>query len=151
MRQGIHFFGRQSARFSQSFWSSLDRFPYRSSKSRLDLQSQKTISLLITITISLSIQIDIFVYRSDLKTTILAFFTIKKFELHDNRFVFTKIVNLNPRETRHFNKNRYYIANKCEKLRAITMCSALTPGCRFDNSTILFLGDAYCPKTRCSG
>ena len=49
------------------------RFPYRSPKLRLDLQSQKTISLFITITISLNIQIDKFVYHSDLKTTILVY------------------------------------------------------------------------------
>ena len=53
------------------------RFPYRSPKLRLDLKSQKTISLLITITISLNIQIDKFVYRSDLETTFLAYFPSK--------------------------------------------------------------------------
>ena len=41
------------------------RFPYRSTKLRLDLQSQKTIFLLITITISLNILIDKFIYHSD--------------------------------------------------------------------------------------
>ena len=49
------------------------RFPYRSPKLRLDLQSQKTISWLITITISLNIQIDKFVYHSDLETTIFLY------------------------------------------------------------------------------
>ena len=50
------------------------RFLYRSPKLRLDLQSQKTISLLISITISLNTQIDKFVCRSDLETTILEYF-----------------------------------------------------------------------------
>ena len=54
------------------------RFPYRSPKLRLNLQSQKTISLLITITISLNTQIDKFVHRSDLETTILAYFPSKR-------------------------------------------------------------------------
>ena len=54
------------------------RFPYRTPKLRLDLQNQKTISLLITITISLNIQIDKFVYHSDLETTILVYFPSKK-------------------------------------------------------------------------
>ena len=49
------------------------RFPYRSPKLRLDLRSQKTISLFITITISLNIQIDKFVYHFDLETTILVY------------------------------------------------------------------------------
>ena len=31
------------------------------------------------------------------------------------------------------------------------MCSAFTPGCRYDNSTIILIGDVYCPNTKCSG
>ena len=57
--------------------ASVYRFPNRSPKLTLVLQSQKTISLLITITISLNIQIDNFVHRSDLETTILACFPSK--------------------------------------------------------------------------
>ena len=112
-----HLFGRQSARFSQKLLiklASAYRFPYRSPKLRLDLQSQKTISLHITITISLNIQIDKFVYHSDLETTILAYFPLKKFEIHGNQFILTEIVNLNHREYHHLYKNRYYVANKCE-------------------------------------
>ena len=47
------------------------KFHYRSPKLRLDLQSQKTISLFITI--SLNIQIDKFIYLFDLETTILVY------------------------------------------------------------------------------
>ena len=36
-------------------------------------------------------------------------------------------------------------------LRAITMCSAFTPDCGYDNSTIILIGDLYCPKTKCLG
>ena len=36
-------------------------------------------------------------------------------------------------------------------LRAITMCSAFTPDCGYDNSTIILIGDVYCPNTMCSG
>ena len=57
--------------------ASVYNFPYRSPKLRLDLQGQKTISLLIAITISLNIQIDNFVYHSDLETTIRAYFPSK--------------------------------------------------------------------------
>ena len=53
------------------------RFPYRSPKSRLDLQSQRTIALLSTITISLNIQKDKFAYPFELETTILAYFPSK--------------------------------------------------------------------------
>ena len=31
------------------------------------------------------------------------------------------------------------------------MCSAFTPDCGHDNSTIILIGDVYCPKTKCSG
>ena len=36
-------------------------------------------------------------------------------------------------------------------LRAITMCSAFTFDCGYDNSTIILIGDVYCPNTKCSG
>ena len=36
-------------------------------------------------------------------------------------------------------------------LRAITMCSVFTPDCGYDNSTLPFIGDVYCPITKCSG
>ena len=35
--------------------------------------------------------------------------------------------------------------------RAITMCSAFTPDCGCDNSTIILIGHVYCPNTKCSG
>ena len=31
------------------------------------------------------------------------------------------------------------------------MCSALTPDCGYDNSTIVLIGDVYCPNTKCLG
>ena len=31
------------------------------------------------------------------------------------------------------------------------MCSAFTPDCGYDNSTIIFIEDVYCPNTKCSG
>ena len=31
------------------------------------------------------------------------------------------------------------------------MCSAFTPDCGYDNSTIIFIGDVHCPNTKCSG
>ena len=31
------------------------------------------------------------------------------------------------------------------------MCSAFTPDCGNDNSTIIFIGDVYCPNTKCLG
>ena len=34
-------------------------------------------------------------------------------------------------------------------LRAITMCSALTPDCGYDKNSIILIGDVYCPNTKC--
>ena len=36
-------------------------------------------------------------------------------------------------------------------LRAITSCSPFTPNCGYDNSTIILIGDVYCPNTKCLG
>ena len=36
-------------------------------------------------------------------------------------------------------------------LRVITMCSAFAPDCGYDKSTIIFIGDVYCPNTKCLG
>ena len=36
-------------------------------------------------------------------------------------------------------------------MRAITICSAFTPDCGYDNSTIILIGDVYCPNTKCTG
>ena len=44
----------------------------------------------------------------------LCVFSIKKFELHGNQFIFTRNVNLSRRENHHLYKNRCYVANKCE-------------------------------------
>ena len=31
------------------------------------------------------------------------------------------------------------------------MCSAFTPDCGYENSTTIFIGDVYCPNTKCLG
>ena len=36
-------------------------------------------------------------------------------------------------------------------LRGIKRCSAFTPDCGYDNSTIVLIGDLYCQKTKCLG
>ena len=53
------------------------QIPVPKPKVEIGAEKSKTISLLITITISLDIPIDKFVYRSDLETTILAYFPSK--------------------------------------------------------------------------
>ena len=41
-------------------------------------------------------------------------FSIQKFELHGNQYIFTEIVNLNQCKFHHLYKKRYYVTNKCE-------------------------------------
>ena len=36
-------------------------------------------------------------------------------------------------------------------MRAITICSAFTPDCVYENSTNILIGDVYCPNTKCLG
>ena len=36
-------------------------------------------------------------------------------------------------------------------MRADTICSAFITDCGYDRSTIFFIGDVYCPNTKCSG
>ena len=36
-------------------------------------------------------------------------------------------------------------------LRAIRMCSAFTPDCGYENSTIILIRNVYCPNTKCLG
>ena len=38
-----------------------------------------------------------------------------------------------------------------ELLRAITICSSFSPGCGYDKSTIILIGDVYCPNIKCLG
>ena len=128
------------------------RFPYRHTKLSLDLPSQETIFLLITITLSVNIEIDKFVYLPDLETTILAYlFSLQKLELHGNRFILTKIVNLKHREIHHLYKNWYYVAKTCEIIESNYNVYAFTPDCGYDNSTNTLNGGVYCPNTKCLG
>ena len=127
------------------------RFPYRSPKLRLDLQSQKTVSLLITITISLNIQIDKFVYHSDLETTILAYFPSKNLNYTAINLFLRKLSTLTSAKFTISTRTDITLQTSVKQLRAITMRSAFTPDCGYDNSTIILIGDVYCPNTKCSG
>ena len=68
---------------------------------------------------------------------------MKNFVLHGNQFILRDNFNLTHRENHHLYKNRCYIANKSEKLRTITMCSASTPDTRHGNINIKFLGTCF--------
>ena len=42
----------------------------------------------------------------------------------------------------------FLLPTSVTSLRAITMCCAFTPDCGYDNSTIILIGDVYCPNTK---
>ena len=73
-------------------------------------------------------------------------FSIKKFEHYGDQFFLTEVVNLGYREIKHLYKNRFLLLTSVIFFRAITMCST---DCGYDNSTIILIGDVYCPKTKC--
>ena len=127
------------------------RFPYRSPKLRLDLQSQKTIFLLITITLSLNIQTDKFNCQFDLETTILAYFPSKSLKYTAINSFSRKLSTLTIVKFTISTRTDKTLQTSVKYLRAITMCSAFTPDCGYDNSTILVIGDVSCPNTKCSG
>ena len=96
--------------------ASVYKFHCRNPKLKLDLQSQKKISLLISITILLNVQIDKLADRSDLETILAS--SVKNFELHGNQFICTEIVDHNHREIHHLYKNRFYVANNGELIES---------------------------------
>ena len=120
---------------------------------RLDLQSQKTISLYITKTISLNIQIDIFVCRSDLGTTTLISFPSKNLKYTATRLFSQILSKLIIVKFTISTRTDITLQASVNYLKAITMCSAFTPDFRYDNSILKPIGNVYCvycPNTMCS-
>ena len=78
-------------------------------------------------------------------------FYIKTFELSGEHFILTEVVNLGYREIKHLYRNRILLLTSVIFLRAITMCSAFTSVCGYENGTIFLIGDVYCPNTKCLG
>ena len=102
------------------------RFPYRNLKLRLDLQSQKTISLLINMTLSLNIRIGKFAYRSDLETSILAFFYQKTLNYKAISLFLQKLSTLTIAKFTISTRTDITLQRGVKQLRTIAMCSAFT-------------------------
>ena len=119
--------------------------PCRSPRLRLDLQSQRTISLLITITISVNIQTDKF------ETTMLAYFPSKSLNYTAINLFLQKLSTLTIVRFTISTRTDITLKTSVKQSRAITMCSAVTPDCGYDNSTIILIGDVYCSNTNCLG
>ena len=70
-------------------------------------------------------------YRSDFEKKKSIVFFIKKFELTGNQFIYTKNVKHNLRESQHFYRNRYYVANKCDIFESNHDVQYFHPACRY--------------------
>ena len=90
--------------------------------------------------------IDKFVYHFDLETTILVYAPSKSLNYTAINLLLTEIVNFNHREVHHFTRTDITLQTSVKYLRAITMCSALTPDCGYNNSTFILIVDVYCPN-----
>ena len=99
----------------------------------------------------MNVQIDKFVYRSDLETTNLAYFPSKSLNYTAINFFLQKFSTLTIVKFTISRRTNFTLQTSVKYLKAITMCSAFTPDCGYDNSTIILIGEVYCPNTKCSG
>ena len=126
------------------------KFLYRNPKLRLDLQEQKTISILITITISIKSQIDNFVRSSDLETTIPASFPLKTLNYTVINLFLQTYSTLAIANSSTYRKTDITLQTSVKCFRASRTCSEFTSDSRYDNSIIKVIGKVYCPDTMCS-
>ena len=130
--------------------ASVYKLHYWNPKLRLDQKNQKTISSLTTTTISLNIQIDIFVYCSDLETTILASFSSKSLNYTVISQYLQNLSTLTFAKLSTSTRTVITFQTSVKYLRAFTTCSIFTPDCRYDMSIIKLIGNVHCLNTMCS-
>ena len=126
-------------------------FHYPNQKLRLGLQKQETNCSLIVTRMELSIWTDKFECRSGLKRTRLAFFPSKSLNITVINSFLQKLSTWVTAKTNISTRIDFLLLTSVTFLRAITRCSTFTPDCGYDNSTIILIGDVYCPNTRCLG
>ena len=95
-------------------------------------------------------QKDIFVYRHDLKTTVLASFLSGKLNYTTINLFLQKLSNLNFAKFTVSTRADVTLHISVKQL-ANTMCSAVTPDCGYDNGTNTLIGEVFCPNTKRSG
>ena len=105
----------------------------------------------MTIKIALNVPIDKFVYHSDLETTILVYFPSKRLNYTAINLFLQKLSPLTFVKFTIFTRTDITLQASEKELRVNTMCRAFTPDCWWNNSTFIFIGDVYCPNTKCSG
>ena len=127
------------------------RFHYPNQIIRLDSQKQKTNCSVIATRIYLSIWTDKFGYRSGLKRTRLAFFPSKSLNITVIRSFLQKLSTWVTAKSNISTRFDFLFLTSVTFMRAITLCSAFTTDFGYDNSTIILIGDVYCPNRKCSG
>ena len=129
----------------------IPRFPYRSPKLRLDLQSQKTISFghhYDDIIEHPNRQIRLsFRFGSNNSCV----FSPKSLNYMAINSFLQKLSTLTIVKFTISTRTDITLQTSVKYLRAITMCSAFIPDCGYDYSTIILIGDVYRPNTKCSG
>ena len=100
---------------------------------------------------SFNTQIDRFVHHSDLETTILAYFPSKGLNYRAINLFLQKLSTLTIAKFTILSRTDFTLQTSVKELKTITICSAFTPDCGHENSTIILIGDVYCPITKCSG
>ena len=125
------------------------KFHYQNPKPRSDIQSQITIFLLITIKVTLQIQTDKFDYRAHLETTILAPFPSKSLNYRAINWSLQKLSTLTIAKFTTSTRTDVAFRTSVKQLRAITMCSAFTPGSRYDKSNNKIIGKVYWERIQC--
>ena len=76
---------------------------------------------------------------------------IKKFQMQVLILYLQKWSTLNVASFPIFTRTDITLQKSYKYLRAIGICSAITPDCGYNNSSINLNGDVYCLNTKCSG
>ena len=107
-KKGTHLFGRQSARFSQTFDQASTCIQIPLPKPKVEIGSTKSKDNLFVHHYNDIIEHPNRQIRLSFRfgNNNSCVFSLKKFELHGNQFILTEIVNLNHREIQHLYKNR---------------------------------------------
>ena len=99
----------------------------------------------------MNIQLDKFVYHSYLETTILVYFPSESLNYRIINLFLQKLSTLTIVKFTISTRTDITLQTSVKWSRAITMCSAFAPDCGYDNSTIILIGDLFCPNTKCLG
>ena len=86
-----------------------------------------------------------------MKRTRPAFFPSKSWNIMVSNSFLQKLSTRVTAKSNNSTKIDFLLPTSVTFLRAITMRSAFIPDCGYDNSTIILIGDVYCPNTKCLG